>query len=156
MNWEAVTAVSSAFTSVVIFLTVVYAARQVGAVTEQARATVAQIEHLRRSTQLEGMHEFFDQVIKPDFTDAYAFVLTDFRERMKDEGFRTEALSRGASRMPAHKEFVICRTFESMGTCVKFGMIEADPIYDFAGPTIIECWKNLEELVLAQRIAWSN
>jgi len=155
MDWAAVGAISTAFTAIVIFATAIYAALQVRALNEQAKATAEQIEHLRKSTQLAGMHEIFNQFITPEFTDAYSFVLTEFPERMKDETYRLETITRGTSRSAAHKEFVICRTFESIGTCVKFGMIEGEPLYDFAGPTIIESWKALSDTIEAQRKAWN-
>jgi len=151
MNWEALSAISTALTAVVIFFTAIYAARQVRAVNEQAKATAQQIEHLRKSTQLEGMHEIFNQLFAPEFTDAIKFILTELPEKMQDETYRRETLSRGASRSPNHKEFIIFRTFESIGTCVKFGMIDGEPLYDFAGPTIIESWRALEGLVAEQR-----
>lgn len=154
MDWTAVGAISTAFTGVIILFTAIYGARQVKALNEQARATAEQIEHLRRSTQLEGMHEAFNQLLSPEFTDAYNFVLVGLPERLKEKAYGEEALTRGGSRSPGHKEFIIYRTFESIGTCVKFGMIEAGPLYDFAGPTIVDSWKALEELTTAQREAW--
>ena len=151
MNWEALSAVSTALTAVVIFFTAVYAARQVRALNEQSKATIQQIEHLRKSTQLQGMHEILDQLAAPEFTDAIGFILTELPEKLKDETYRREALSRGTSRLPNHREFVVFRTFESIGTCVKFGMIDGGPLYDFVAPTIIESWKALEGLVAEQR-----
>jgi hypothetical protein len=156
MSWEALTAISTAFTGVVILLTVIYASRQVRVATEQARATVAQLEHLRKSNQLEGLHQIFDQLLAHEFTEAYSFVLTELPHRLKDEKYHTEAITRGASRLAHHKEFVVFRTLESVGTWVKFGMIEGTPLYDFAGPTIVESWQCLERLVGEQRAAWKS
>jgi len=156
MNWEALAALSTAFTGVVILLTAIYAARQVQVMKEQARATTLQLEHFRKSFQLEGMHEIFDQLLTQELSDAYSFVIGEFEERMKDAAYRAEALSRGSFPSPQHKEFIIFRTFESVGTCVKFGMIEGEPLYDFAGPTITMCWKKLEGLINTQRVEWGN
>src|SRR5438128_2423924 len=147
MAWVAFGAISTAVTGIVIFLTVIYAARQVRALNEQAKATAQQIEHLRRSTQLEGMREIFNLFLSREFLDAVVFVSDELSERLKDGSYYREALSRGASRSASHKEFVVCRTFESIGTCVKFGMIDGAPLYDFAGPTIIESWNAIAPLV---------
>lgn len=154
MDWQAVGAISTAFTGIVILFTVIYAARQVRALNEQAKATADQIEHLRKSTQLEGMHEVFNQLLTPEFADAYNFVLNELPQRLTEETYRGEALSRGASRSPGHKEFIICRTFESIGTCVKWGMIDGEPLSDFASPTIIDSWNALADLIAEQREAW--
>jgi hypothetical protein len=155
MNWQAVGAISTAFTGVVILFTVIYAARQVQVLNEQAKATAEQIEHLRKSTQLEGMHEAFNQLLTAEFTDALNFILSELPERLKDETYHRETLTRGESRLPNHKEFIVFRTFESIGTCVKWGMIEGGPLYDFASPTIIESWDALAGLVAEQRQAWN-
>lgn len=35
-------------------------------------------------------------------------------------------------------------------------MVDGEPLYDFAGPTIIELWEHLEELIGLQRSAWNS
>jgi exodeoxyribonuclease-3 len=156
MNWEALAAISTAFTGIVILVTAIYAARQVRAMSEQAQATAAQLEHLRKANQLDGMHDVFNQLLAPEFSDGYNFVLTELADRMKDPTYRAEVCTRGASRAPHHREFNVFRTLESIGTWVKFGMVDEDPLYDFAGPTIVQAWDALAEVVKVQRAAWKS
>jgi len=150
MNWEALTAVSTAFTGLVILATVVYAARQVRALNEQSRALGAQLEHLRRATQLDGTLAVFDELFSPDLTDAYRFIMTDFDERMKDERFHAEALERAPS-TDVHKELYMLRHMERIGTLIKNDLLGAEALFDFANAFIRDNWRKLKPLALEQR-----
>ena len=150
MNWEALTAISTAFTGVVILLTVVFAARQVKVLNEQSKAMSAQLEHLRRATQLAGTLAIFDEIMTPEIADATRFVQNEFVERMKDERFHAEALER-APDWTVHKEVYIFRHFERIGTLIKNGLVDSDVLLDFMGLFIRDHWSRLGPLALEQR-----
>jgi hypothetical protein len=150
MSWEALTAISTAFTGLVILLTVLYAARQVRALNEQSRAMSDQLDHLRRATQLEGTLAIFDEITAPLIADSYRFLLNDFDEKMKDERFRAEAVGR-APDPSVHKEVVLLRHLERVGTIVKNELVDADVLLDFMGLFVEETWQHLRPLVLEQR-----
>jgi hypothetical protein len=155
MTWEAVTALSTAFTGLVILLTVIFAARQVRALNEQSKAMSAQIDHLRRATQLDGTLAIFDEVMAPDIIDAYHFVMNDLEERMKDDGFKAEAFKR-APDLKVHKELPIMRHFERIGTLVKNGLVDSDAMLDFMGFFVLENWQRLKPIALGQRQRYGN
>jgi hypothetical protein len=150
VNWEALTAISTAFTGVVILLTVLYAARQVRALNEQSTAMAAQIEHLRRATQLTGTLAIFDEIMTIEVAAAARFVATEFAEMMKDERFHAEALERVPD-WTVHKEVYMLRHLERIGTLVKNGLVDADALLDFMGLFIRENWRHLRPLALEQR-----
>lgn len=150
MNWEAVTALSSAVTAVVILLTVVYAARQVGAMNEQSRALGAQLEHLRRATQLDGTLAIFEELFSEDLMISYRFVMNEFEELMQDEDFHAEAL-RQAPDPSTHKYLPIMRHMERIGTLIKNGLLDGDVLLDFADGFIVENWSRLRPFVLEER-----
>jgi hypothetical protein len=150
VNWEALTAISTAFTGLVILLTVLFAARQVRALNEQSKAMGAQIEHLRRATQLTGTLAIFDEIMTEAIADAARFIVTEFDEKMKDERFHAEALERTPD-LTVHKEVHILRHFERIGTLVKNGLVDADVLLDFMGIFIRENWRHLRSLALEQR-----
>jgi hypothetical protein len=150
MNWEAVTALSTAFTGLVIFLTVIYAARQVHALNEQSKALGAQLEHLRRATQLDGTLAIFEELFSPDVMAAYRFIMTDYDERMKDERYRAEAIQ-SIPDPEKHKEIHFLRHMERIGTLVKGGLLDSDVLLDFSDEMILGTWKHLKPLVLEQR-----
>jgi hypothetical protein len=155
MNWEALTALSTAFTGLVILLTVIFAARQVRALNEQSQALSAQLEHLRRATQLEGTLAVFDELFSADLLNAYRFVMTEFQERMRDEAFREEALER-APDTHVHREIYIFRHMERIGTLVKNELLDANALLDLAGFFIQELWERLAPLALEQRQRYGN
>lgn len=150
MNWEALTAISTAFTGLVILLTVLFAARQVRALNEQSNAMSAQLEHLRRATQLTGTLAIFDEIMTHEIADATRFMLTEFEAKMRDERFHAEALERAPDH-GVHKEVYILRHFERIGTLVKNGLVDADVLVDFMALFIKEHWRLLRPLVLEQR-----
>jgi uncharacterized protein DUF4760 len=150
MNWEALTAISTAFTGIVILFTVLFAARQVSALREQSQAMSMQIDHLRRATQLEGALAIFEEIGDAEIGDAYRFVMNEFAEKMKEERFHAEALER-APDPSVHKEVKILRHLERVGTIVKNGLIDADVPIDFMGMFVQDNWQRLEPLVREQR-----
>lgn len=155
MNWEALTAISTAFTGLVILLTVVYAARQVRLMNEQSKATSAHLDQLRRATQLSGIMAIFNEWQSPDLRAAYSFVMSEFSERMKDERFRAEALTQSPDAI-VHKELAVLRDGERIGTLVKTGLLDDDALLEYAGHYISETWRRLEPLVREQRRLWGS
>jgi hypothetical protein len=155
MNWEAVTALSTAFTGLVILLTVIFAARQVRALNDQSKALGAQLEHLRRATQLDGTLAVFDELFSSELQSAYRFVMTEFDQRMKDETYHGEALER-APNPETHKEIHLMRHFERIGTLVKNDLLDACALFDFAGFFIQEVWGKLEPLMMEERRYYGN
>jgi hypothetical protein len=143
MNWEAISAISAAITALVILATAIYAARQVQALN-------AQIDHLRRATQLDGTLAVFDEIFSADFMTAYRFVLNDFESRIHEEAFHAEALER-APDTDVHKERQVMRHMERIGTLIRNELLDAEVVIDFGRDIITQTWKRLKPLVLEQR-----
>jgi hypothetical protein len=68
LSWEAVAAIASLLSSIAVLAAIVVGVRQV-------RVSAAQIEHLRRATQLEGTLKIFDMLGSPEQFDARRFVV---------------------------------------------------------------------------------
>jgi hypothetical protein len=150
MNWEAVTAISTAGTGLVILLTVVFAAKQVQAMNEQSKAFAAQLEHLRLATQLDGTLAIFDELLSPELMVAYRFVMNEYGERMKDPRFHAEALE-DAPDLDVHQERKMLRHMERVATLIKNELLDARVLLDYASDFIILNWEKLEPLVLEHR-----
>jgi hypothetical protein len=155
VNWEALTAISTAATALVILITAIYAARQVRAMNEQSKAMSAHLDHLRRATQLSGIMAIFDEWQSPQLRDSYNFVMTEFTERMKDEQFHAEAVTRSPS-VEVHKELAVLRDGERIGTLVKTGLLDSDALFEYAGLYMYEIWQRMEPLVREQRLRLGN
>jgi hypothetical protein len=140
ISWEAVTAISSAVSALVIAATVIVGYRQI-------RLASDQVEHLRRSTQLDGTMKAFAELNTPEFRAARLFVENRLAERMEDEQFQAELLLPfHALDEDEHKEIIVAQTFEKIGTYARHGLLDTTLIADYCGPLVREMWQRLEAL----------
>lgn len=140
LSWDAVTAISTAVSAIIIAATILLGYRQI-------RLAGDQVEHLRRSTQLDGTMHIFAELSTPEFRAARLFVENELAARMQDERFREElrlplqALDEGI-----HKEILIAQVFEKIGTYARHGLLDTVLISDYCGPLIREMWQKLDSL----------
>jgi hypothetical protein len=144
LSWEAVSAIGSLASVVVIAVTVVVGARQL-------RVTQRQLEQLRGATQLEGTLTIFADLTTPEFFAAARFTISRLAAKMRDDAFRREVAVIGLAEDGDHPELLVLRTFERVGTYVKHGLLDGAIVYDYAGPVIRETWSALVEVVEIHR-----
>lgn len=157
VNWGAVSAVATAFTGIVVAVTVIVGVRQL-------RLTAVQLEQLRRATQLDGAMRVFDIFQSPTYIRARRFVATDLPTRLQDEAYRREVtLGHIFTRQPeaVHEELFILRTYEAIGSYVERGLLDREVIMDTSAISIIVSWLHLLEVIAIQRRAlqprmWEN
>ena len=142
--WEALTAIGTIASAVVIAVTVVMAARQV-------RITSDQLEQTRRATQFEAVRSVLLEMVDPRFIEAYAFVIHDLQGLMKDEAFFRGLGQIGVGDDRVHKELYLLRSLDRVGAYVKYGLVDGPVIYDTYAPRIILCWELLAEVVAIHR-----
>lgn len=136
MTWEAVTAVTSAITTLVLIVTVIMASRQV--------------QLLRRSTQLDGLIRILEEMDDPALIAAYHFVLDQLPARMQDATFRQSVVD-GKTDESIQQYLPILRFFEKVGSFVKFGLLEPEAVYCQAGSTAVKMWNALQEVIACDR-----
>jgi len=151
VSWEAVAALGSVLSATVIAVTVIFASRQVKVGARQAQLTNDQLNHLRRSTQLEGATRIFDEMDKPEFREAVRFVVHDLHARMQDPAFRVAVGFPEAAPDSIHKENIVMRFFERVGAYVREGLLDGSLIYTVVPTTILSTWEALEDVVAIQR-----
>ena len=137
ISWEAVTAVGTIFSGAVIAGTVIIAIRQ--------------LDLLRRSTQLEGAMKIFDEFSDPELRSARLFVVHDLPGKLNDPAFAKEVELGGRGDDAIHRELVVLRFMEKVGTYVHHGLIDRAVIFDYAAPIIIGSWESLREIALVHR-----
>jgi len=142
--WEALTAIGTIASAIVIAVTVLVGARQV-------RLTVAQLEQVRRSTQFDAARTVLLEMVEPSFVDGYRFLYRDLGTRMHDEAFRDEVALIGLADDDVHQELVILRSLDRIGTYVRFGLVDRDVIYSSYRNRIVVCWERLREVVAIHR-----
>lgn len=150
LTWEAVTAISSAVSATVILATVAVGYRQI-------RLAGDQLAHLRSSTQLDGTMKIFAELEAPDFRAARLFVEKELEIRMQDERFRGDLLlSHQALEEGEHKELLVTRMFEKIGTYARHGLLDPVLIADYCGPLIRAMWKKLESCGFMELVRRKN
>lgn len=136
MSWEALTAISSLLTALIIGVSAVFAFVQIG--------------HLRRAAQLESFLQLMGEATGPQMSAWTAYVENTLPERMKDENYRRE-LVEGHYDFEKHKELGLGGYWEKIGTLVYFGLIDPDVFIDFTGGICLYHWKLLGEVVALRR-----
>lgn len=142
--WEALAAIGSILSAVVITATVIFAARQV-------RATVEQLEQVRKSTQFEAARTVLLDLADPVFVDAYRFVTNELEARMAEPSFRRDLALVGIADDRVHKEIIILRSLDRIGTYIRFGLIDGDVVYPSYAPRIVMSHDRLAEVMSVHR-----
>lgn len=136
MTWEAVTAIASATTTVVLVATVIMARRQV--------------ELLRRSTQLDGLIRILAEMDSPALLASYHFVSDQLPAKMQDPAFRSRVIE-GNTDAAVHQYLPILWFLEKTGSFIKFGLLDPDAVYCQVGSRAVKMWDALQEIVAYDR-----
>ena len=146
MSWEALSAIATAFTGIVIMLTVIVGVRQ-------ARAALDQIGEAHRATQLDGMMRIFEKFDDPEFIRARLFITRELRARMQEPDFEEYLSTTPYADFPWHRAI---STLERIGVFVRMGLLEGEPFYYNWGNMIVSTWHNLAPLVELNRKTSDN
>jgi len=142
--WEALAAIGSIVSAIVIAVTVIFAARQV-------RVTVAQLEQVRKATQFDAARAVLQELADPSFVDAYRFVYHDLDKMMTTPSFRRDIGLIGLADDTVHKEMVIVRAFERIGAYVRFGLVDGGVVYSTYAGRIVMSHERLAEVMAIHR-----
>jgi hypothetical protein len=142
--WEALTAIGSIASALVIAVTVVMAARQV-------KITTDQLEQTRRASQFEAARTVLLDMVEPKFVAAYRFIIHDLPARLKDEEFYRGIAQVGLADDEVHKEIYLLRALDRIGTYVRYGLIDGEIIYGSYATRIILSWDFLRDIVAIHR-----
>lgn len=146
MNWEALSAIATAFTGLVIMFTVI-----VG--MQQARVALQQINETHRATQLDGMMRIFDKFDDPRFMQARTYITQELEARMAEPGFEDYLRNTPSADFPW---LAALATLERMGVFVKMGLLEGEPFYYHWGNMIVNVTRKLRPLIELQRRIQDN
>jgi len=113
--WNALTAIGTLLSALVIAVTVIMAAKQVRLTQEQVRATNRNLEQLQRATQLDGVMEIFRELAAPPVAESGHFIRTQLVAKMKDPGF------------------------------LKHGLIDPSVVFGVAHPLVTTLWEIAEQ-----------
>ena len=141
VSWEALTAIASLLSSVAVLAAVLVAVRQV-------RVGAAQVDHLRRATQLEGTMKMFEQLRSPEQQAARRYILHDLAAQLADPSMRMEMQAQweasGEPTLEERKWLPALTLMEMNGIYVKHGLLDAEIVFDYWIPAISRIWELLE------------
>lgn len=139
VTWEAVTATATLVSSLAVLAAVIIAIRQV-------RVGNAQVDALRRATQLDGTMKIFALLTTPEQREARRFVVEDLERRFREDEAYREQLLHLSDQAHAHPELSVMRLMEMTGIYIKHGLLEADIVFDYWVPNISIAWRLLQSL----------
>jgi hypothetical protein len=143
-TWEALTAVSSLFQALLLFVA--------------GGTALYQLLEVRRASQFEATRTMVDRMLDPSFTTALMYVIDDLPQRMTDPTYREELTSsRGWDLAAArHPELIVLARLEEMGIYVRNRLLLSSTLLDFGAELILESWERLIEVVTLMRSSHRN
>lgn len=137
MSWEAVTAIASLITAIVIAATAIIA--------------VVQIRHLRTANQLSAALSLYSEMDDPDLRKARTFVQTELEERMQDPVFR-EQIANGKFDRNVHLEIRLGNYWEKFGLLLRTKLLDKTLFFDWGAPACLNDWRSLRDVTRAIRV----
>ena len=152
--WEALTALGTLLTALIILVTVVVGVRQL-------RNANDQLQHLRNTSLLEATMTIFSRQRDLTYVAAEEFVYAEMPARWQDDEFRKEAMLGFRSRdLDVRKCLAVLKSYEEIGTFAKNGLLDGTVLIDIMSPGILRLWENLWPLVASHRErspkSWEN
>ena len=135
MSWEAITAVASLITALVIAVSAVVA--------------IVQIKHLRASNQLAAAMSLMGDLEL--LTESRSFVATMLEEKMKDPAFRAE-LETGRFDRNKHVEIQLGNYWEKFGILLRKGLLDRQLFLDWGSQGCLRDWRLLRGVTRLIRI----
>jgi hypothetical protein len=142
--WEALAAIGSILSALVIAVTVVMAARQV-------KITTDQLEQTRRAAQFDAARTVLLELVEPKFVIAYRFIINELPALMQDPDFYHGIGQIGLSDDEVHREIYVLRSLDRIGTYVKFGLVDGEIIYSTYRTRIVSSWELLADVIAIHR-----
>ena len=136
MPWEALTAIGTMLSALIIGVTAVVA--------------IVQIRHLRAAAALQGFLELMTEAAGPRVGRANAYIENELPERLKEESYRRE-LSEGKFDTENHPELVIGALWERIGALIHFKYIDEALFIDFVGGICQRQWELLRAVAELRR-----
>ena len=137
MNWTAFTGLATAFTGVVILITVFTGIRQ--------------LRHLQQATQLDGMLKLIDDLYSPKLLESIEYVRYKLPEQLKDESFLEQLISMHVQQ--DHPAYIVLRWLEKIGTLARYGLVDPEPLFALNSPDYHHMWAVLRPILGERRSA---
>jgi hypothetical protein len=139
MGWDALTAISTFATFIVI--------------AASAIAALKQLRHMNAGNHINAALALMDKWSSPEFASAGAYVYGgDLEKNLQDPAYRQELMRTPVNR-ERHPETVLLGYWEQVGSLVKQGFIAEAALMDIASLQCVAAWQRLSPVVAIMRRA---
>jgi hypothetical protein len=136
MSWEAISAVSTLGTLIVITVTAIAAA--------------IQLRHMRSANHISTALGFMDKWATPEYRALINYVTLELEGKLKDPAYRESLMRIPADRIK-HPEIAMLDMWEQMGSLVKLGAVPEDAYFETASAICLMMWERLKPVIAIMR-----
>lgn len=129
MTWEALTALASLVTTLIIAVTAIVA--------------IVQIRHLRAANQLAAAMALMGEL--ETLVDVRTFVAKELEDRLKDPAFRASLADNKFDRHE-HLEIILGNYWEKFGILLRQGLLDKQLFLDWGAQGCLRDWRQLREV----------
>ena len=143
MNWEAITAVASIASAVVIALS--------------AFAAIRQMRNAQRGQTFEGTEILLQRWESTEMRAARRYVIDELPARLRTQAYREELLRNGArGELSEYPELTVLRFLERVGIYIYYRVLPGEAIYEQLFIYVARAWPSLLEVAYVVREAENN
>lgn len=118
-------------------------------ITATAIAAVVQLYHIRSSNQIAILNEFRIATEAPEFREAMEF-LRGLSSKLEDKAFRAQ-FDQNPLPQSLYPILRIGYLYETMGSYVKRGILDADLVCDLWAPVVTGTWDRMADAIVVSR-----
>src|SRR5690348_7945761 len=115
-----------------------------------AIAAFVQLRHMRASNQLQGLLTVIERVESANFNQLVDGARQVLGEKLSDPAYR-RSIEDGTVDRTNNPWLNLCNSYEWVGSLVRQGLIEEEPIMDIYADRIIAAWKATEPAIAIAR-----
>ena len=142
MGWEAITAVGTLVTALVIAITAVVGIRQ--------------LAELRRATMFDGTNRIVEQMRTPEMRAVFKYVVEELPERLKDPEYRIALLKREPLDPQKHPEQVLLEALEEIGGYVRYELLDTQAVLCMTSSYVTSRWNAIREVIKLRQQAFDS
>jgi hypothetical protein len=136
MSWEAISALATVGTFVVI--------------TATAIAALVQLRHLHAANQINAVLGLMAGWATPEYRQLLNYVSQQLDEKLKDPAYRASLMRIPADRI-AHPELAVLDGWEQLGGLAKIGAVSDGVLLETAASQCLIAWKRLAPVIAIVR-----
>lgn len=142
MSWEAITAIGTLVTALIIAITAVIGVRQ--------------LTELRRATMFDGTKRVVDQMRTPEMRAVSKFVVEELPARLRDPEYRAALLKSEPLDPQKHPEQVLLEALEEIGGYIRYELLDTQAVLCMTVSYVTARWDAIHEVIKLRQQAFDS